>query len=84
MITIPDFKYVKQCAKGREERIQFIIFEVKKHPDFHFERAAYTKERCSDLASVDDLINLCLRMMYYAPQTRKDITQQILMELKII
>jgi len=84
MITIPDFKYVKQCAKGREERIQFIISEVKKHPDFHFEGAAYTKQKCSDLASVDDLINLCLRMMYYAPQTRKDITEQILMELKII
>ena len=84
MITIPDFKYVKQCAKGREERIQFIIFEVKKHPDFHFEGLAYTKERCSDLASIDDTINQCLRMMYYAPQTRKDITEQILMELKII
>jgi len=84
MITIPEFQYVKQCARGREERIQFIISEVKKHPDFHFEGAAYTKERCSDLASVDDLINLCLRMMYYAPQTRKDITEQILMELKII
>jgi len=84
MITIPEFQYVKQCAKGREERIQFIISEVKKHPDFNFEGAAYTKERCSDLASVDDLINLCLRMMYYAPQTRKDITEQILMELKII
>jgi len=84
MITIPEFQYVKQCAKGREERIQFIISEVKKHPDFNFEGAAYTKERCSDLASVDDLINLCLRMMYYAPQTRKDITEQVLMELKII
>ena len=84
MIELPDFKYVKQCAQGREERIQFIISEVKKHPDFHFEGAAYTKEKCSDLASVDDLINLCLRMMYYAPQTRKDITEQILMELHII
>ena len=84
MITIPEFQYVKQCAKGREERIQFIISEVKKHPDFNFEGAAYTKERCSDLASVDDLINLCLRMMYYAPQTRKDITEQVLMEMKII
>jgi len=84
MLTIPEFQYVKQCARGREERIQFIISEVKKHPDFHFEGAAYTKEKCSDVASVDDLINLCLRMMYYAPQTRKDITEQILMELKII
>ena len=84
MIELPDFKYVKQCAQGREERIQFIISEVKKHPDFHFEGAAYTKEKCSDLTSVDDLINLCLRMMYYAPQTRKDITEQILMELQII
>jgi len=83
-ITIPDFKFVKQCAKGREERMAFIISEVKKDPCFHFEGAAYTKERCSDLAGIEDTINQCLRMMYYAPQTRKDITEQILMELKII
>ena len=84
MITLPDFKYVKQCAQGREERIQFIISEIKKHPNYHFEGLAYTKERCSDLAGVEDTINQCLRMMYYAPQTRKDITEQILMELQII
>jgi hypothetical protein len=83
-ITIPDFKCSKQSSHGREERIAFIISEVKKDPSFHFEGVAYTKERCSDLASVDDTINQCLRMMYYAPQTRKDITEQILMELKII
>ena len=84
MITIPDFKCSKQSSHGREERIAFIISEVKKHPDYHFEGAAYTKERCSNLAGIQDTINQCLRMMYYAPQTRKDITEQILMELKII
>ena len=83
-ITIPDFKCSKQSARGREQRMEFIISEVKKHPNYHFEGAAYTKERCSDLASVEDTINLCLRMLYYGPQTRKDITEQILMELKII
>jgi len=84
IIVIPDFKYVKQCAKGREERIEFIISEIKKHPNYHFEAAAYTGDRCSDLADVEDTIDQSLRMMYYAPQTRKDITEQILMELKII
>lgn len=84
MITIPDFKCSKQSSHGREERIAFIISEVKKDPDYHFEGAAYTKERCSNLAGVEDTINHCLRMMHYAPQTRKDITEQILMELKII
>ena len=83
-ITIPDFKCSKQSSHGREERIAFIISEVKKDPSFHFDGLAYTKERCSDLAGVEDTINHCLRMMYYAPQTRKDITEQILMELKII
>ena len=83
-ITIPDFKCSKQSSHGREERIAFIISEVKKDPDYHFEGTAYTKERCSNLAGVEDTINLCLRMMHYAPQTRKDITEQILMELKII
>jgi len=83
-IVIPDFKYVKQCAQGREERIEFLISEIKKHPDYHFEGAANTKYRCSNLADVEDTIDHCLRMMHYAPQTRKDITEQILMELKII
>jgi hypothetical protein len=83
-ITIPDFKCSKQSSHGREERIAFIISEVKKDPGFHFDGLAYTKERCSDLAGIEDTINQCLRMMYYAPQTRKDITEQILMELKII
>ena len=84
MLTIPDFKCSKQSSHGREERISFIISEAKKHPNYHFEGAAYTKERCSDLASVEDTINLCLRMMYYGPQTRNDIKEQILMDLKII
>ena len=83
-ITIPDFKCSKQSSHGREERIEFIISEVKKDPSFHFEGTPYTKDRCSDLAGVEDTINHCLRMMHYAPQTRKDITEQILMELKII
>ena len=83
-ITIPDFKCSKQSSHGREERIAFIISEVKKDPSFDFEGLAYTKERCSDLAGIEDTINQCLRMMHYAPQTRKDITEQILMELKII
>ena len=83
-IILPDFKCSKQSSHGREERIAFIISEVKKDPDYHFEGAAYTKERCSNLAGVEDTINHCLRMMYYAPQTRKDITEQILMELQII
>ena len=84
MIILPDFQHSKQSSQGREERMDFVIAEVKKNPDYHFEGAAYTKERCSDLAGVEDTINLCLRMMYYGPQTRKDITEQILMELKII
>ena len=83
-IVIPDFKCSKQSSHGREERIEFIISEIKKHPNYHFEAAPYTNDRCSDLADVEDTINQSLRMMHYAPQTRKDITEQILMELKII
>jgi len=84
MITLPDFRCSKQSSHGREERMIFIISEVKKDPCFHFEGLAYTKERCSDLAGIEDTINHCLRMMHYGPQTRKDITEQLLMELKII
>ena len=83
-ITIPEFKNSKQSSQGREERIFFIIERVKEHPDFHFEAAAYTKERCTNVAAIDDLINMCLRMMLYGPQTRKDIIEQILLMMKIL
>ena len=83
-MIIPDFKYLKQCSQGREERLQFIINEVKKSPDYHFDGAAWTNERCSDLTSINYIIDYCTRMMHYAPQTRKDLNEQILMELKII
>ena len=83
-IIIPEFKNSKQSSQGREERMKFIMDEVKKNPDYHFEGAAYTKERCTNLVSVEDTITYCLRMMHYAPQARKDIKEQILMELKII
>ena len=84
MIILPDFQHSKQSSQGREERMDFVIAEVKKNPDYHFEGAAFTKEKCSNLASVEDTINYCLRMMRYAPQSRKDMMEQILMELKII
>ena len=83
-IIIPDFKCNKQSSTGREERMKIIMDEIKKDPSYHFEGAAYTKERCSDLESIESTITHCLRMMHYAPQTRKDITEQILMELQII
>ena len=83
-IVIPDFRCSKQSSAGREERMAFVISLIKKHPNYHFEGAAYTKERCSGLADVEDTIDQSLRMMYYGPQTRKDITEQILMDLKII
>ena len=84
MTILPDFQHSKQSSQGREERMDFVIAEVKKNSDYNFEGAAYTKERCSNLASIEDTINFCLRLMRYAPQTRKDMTEQILMELKII
>jgi len=84
IIQLPDFKFSKQSSAGREERMKFIIHEVKKNPDFNFQASPYSKERCKNLRSITDTIQYCLRMMHYAPQTRKDIQEQILMELKII
>ena len=84
MIEIPVFTHNKHSSQGREERIKFILSEIKKNPDFNFQESPYSKERCKNLRSITDTIQYCLRMMHYAPQTRKDIQEQILMELKII
>ena len=84
MIEIPVFTHNKHSSQGREERIKFILSEIKKNPDFNFEGMAYTKERCKNLKSINDDINYCLRMMHFSSSTRKDYTEQILMELKII
>ena len=84
MIEISVFTHNKHSSQGREERINFILSEIKKNPDFNFQASPYSKERCKNLRSITDTIQYCLRMMHYAPQTRKDIQEQILMELKII
>ena len=44
MITIPDFKCSKQSSHGREERIEFIISEVKKSVLPIFCRRVITKD----------------------------------------
>ena len=84
MIEIPVFTHNKHSSQGREERIKFILSETKKNPDFNFQESPYSKERCKNLTSINDDINYCLRMMHFSSSTRKDYTEQILMELKII
>ena len=83
-IELPDFRYNKHSSQGREERINFIINEVKKTPDFNYEGLAWSKERCKNLVSITDTIQYCLRMMMFSASTRRDYQDQILMMLKLI
>ena len=83
-ITTPDFKCSKQSSHGREERIEFIISEVKKDPAFHFEELAYTPKRCSNVKEITGIIEDMCRQLRLSPNTRKDYAEQILFELKII
>jgi len=79
-----NFQHSKQSSHGREERLKFVIEQVRNNPNFHFDKKAHTSERCTDLADIEDQINHLLRMMHYAPQTRKDFTEQVLYEMKIL
>ena len=83
-IELPDFTHSKHSSQGREERINFIMDEVKKNPDFNYEGKPYTKERCKNLVSITDTIDYCLRMMMFSASTRRDYKEQILMMLKLI
>ena len=75
-LTIPEFKHNIHRSEGRDERINWIIAELKKQPGTFIIPA--------NIAPITRKIEECSRLLQVSAVTRKDWTEQILMELKII
>ena len=74
-IIIPDFNHNKHRSEGKEERLEWIISEINKNPNFAIP---------ANIALITNKIDDCCRLLRMSASTRKDWTEQILMELKII
>jgi len=75
-----EFKYSKHSSQGREERIDYIISELRK--DFPKDtNIATLSEKITEITQV---IRSCLLPMRFSPTTRKDYEEQILLEMRVI
>jgi len=75
-LTIPEFKHNIHRSEGRIERINWIISVLKNQPG--------TFIIPTNIIHVTNKIEECCRLLQVSAVTRKDWTEQILMELKII
>ena len=75
-LTIPEFKHNIHRSEGKDERINWIIAELKKQPG--------TFIIPENIIHITRKIEECCRLLRISAVTRKDWTEQILMELKII
>lgn len=80
----PIFKNNLHSSQGKSERIDWIINECKKSSSFHFEQPAYSSKRCTDVKAITTTIEDMCRSLRVSPNTRRDYTEQVLFELKII
>jgi hypothetical protein len=75
-----EFKHPKHSSRGREERIDYIISELRK--DFPKDtNIATLSEKITEITQV---IRSCLLPMRFSPTTRKDYEEQILLEMRVI
>jgi len=77
MSITPDFKSDLHSSQGKCERIDWIKEEIKKY--------TLTDELAKrNINVINNKIADCLRLLRLSPNTRRDYTDQILFELKII
>ena len=73
----PIFKNDLHSSKGKSERIDWIKEEIKKY--------ALTDDLAKrNVNVINNKIDDCLKLLRLSPNTRRDYTDQILFELKII
>ena len=75
-----EFMHPKHSSQGREERIDYIISEIRKDYPKDTNISTLT-EKINDITMV---IRSCLLPMRFSPTTRKDYEEQILLEMRVI
>ena len=70
-----EFKHSKHSSQGREERIDYIISEIRKD----YPKETNISTLADKISEITMVIRSCLR-----PTTRKDYEEQILQEMRVI
>ena len=75
-----EFKYSKHSSQGREERIDYIISEIRKD----YPKDTNISTLIEKITEITQVIRSCLLPMRFSPTTRKDYEEQILLEMRVI
>ena len=75
-----EFKYSKHSSQGREERIDYIISEIRKD----YPKETNISTLADKISEITMVIRSCLLPMRFSPPTRKDYEEQILQEMRVI
>ena len=75
-----EFKYSKHSSQGREERIDYIISEIRKD----YPKDTNISILADKITEITMIIRSCLLPMRFSPNTRKDYEEQILLEMRVI
>ena len=75
-----EFKHSKHSSQGREERIDYIISEIRKD----YPKDTNISILAEKITEITQVIRSCLLPMRFSPTTRKDYEEQILLEMRVI
>ena len=75
-----EFKNPKHSMNGREERIDYILSEIRKEYPKDTNISTLTEK----ITEITMIIRSCLLPMRFSPNTRKDYEEQILQEMRVI
>ncbi len=75
-----EFKYSKHSSQGREERIDYIISEIRKE----YPKDTNITTLVDKISEITEVIRSCMIPMRFSHTTRKDYEVQILQELRVI
>tara|TARA_B100001245_G_C22729495_1_gene354189 strand:+ start:61 stop:294 length:234 start_codon:yes stop_codon:yes gene_type:complete len=75
-----EFKHSKHSSQGREERIDYILSEIRKE----YPKDTNISTLADKITEITQVIRSCLLPMRFSPTTRKDYEEQILLEMKVI
>ena len=75
-----EFKYPKHSSQGREERIDYILTEIRKE----YPKDTNITTLADKISEITMIIRSCLLPMRFSPMTRKDYEEQILQEMRVI
>ena len=75
-----EFKNPKHSMNGREERIDYILSEIRKE----YPKDTNISTLADKISEITMIIRSCLLPMRFSPTTRKDYEEQILLEMRVI